>query len=208
MEDRTPYTYLIGWTSHNKYYYGVRYAVGCNPNELWKTYFTSSKEVKRFVENFGNPNIIQIRKVFSKKEKACEWETKVLKRINAKDRSDFLNLTDNIAISSEAARKGVETQRNMDFHPNKGRKNPNLSKSNSLKVGELNHMFNIGMKHPHYGKRGKEAPNFGKKQSDYQKEVASRKISCPHCDKKGNVGNMKRWHFDNCKKTIKEGDII
>lgn len=24
-------------------------------------------------------------------------------------------------------------------------------------------------------------------------------IQCPHCDKKGNVGNMKRWHFDKCK---------
>ena len=24
-------------------------------------------------------------------------------------------------------------------------------------------------------------------------------IECPHCKKSGNVGNMKRWHFDNCK---------
>ena len=25
-------------------------------------------------------------------------------------------------------------------------------------------------------------------------------IECPHCNKTGNVGNMKRWHFDKCKK--------
>lgn len=25
------------------------------------------------------------------------------------------------------------------------------------------------------------------------------KIECPHCGKKGDNGNMKRWHFDNCK---------
>jgi hypothetical protein len=25
-------------------------------------------------------------------------------------------------------------------------------------------------------------------------------IECPHCGKSGNVGNMKRWHYDNCKK--------
>lgn len=31
------YTYLIGWSSHNKFYYGVRYAKGSNPNELWKS---------------------------------------------------------------------------------------------------------------------------------------------------------------------------
>ena len=24
-------------------------------------------------------------------------------------------------------------------------------------------------------------------------------VECPHCHKKGNVGNMKRWHFENCK---------
>lgn len=27
----------------------------------------------------------------------------------------------------------------------------------------------------------------------------SKRIICPHCNKEGNVGNMKRWHFDNCK---------
>jgi len=25
------------------------------------------------------------------------------------------------------------------------------------------------------------------------------KITCPHCDKTGQLPNMKRWHFDNCK---------
>ncbi len=24
-------------------------------------------------------------------------------------------------------------------------------------------------------------------------------IKCPHCNKEGNVPNMKRWHFNNCK---------
>jgi hypothetical protein len=26
------------------------------------------------------------------------------------------------------------------------------------------------------------------------------KTKCPHCDFVGNAGNVKRWHFDNCKK--------
>ena len=25
-------------------------------------------------------------------------------------------------------------------------------------------------------------------------------LTWPHCGKQGNVGNMKRWHFDKCKK--------
>jgi hypothetical protein len=24
-------------------------------------------------------------------------------------------------------------------------------------------------------------------------------LSCPHCNKSNNIGNSKRWHFDNCK---------
>lgn len=27
----------------------------------------------------------------------------------------------------------------------------------------------------------------------------STKVSCPHCGKTGQLTNMKRWHFDNCK---------
>jgi|ETNmetMinimDraft_33_1059910.scaffolds.fasta_scaffold67745_2 group I intron endonuclease len=30
-------------------------------------------------------------------------------------------------------------------------------------------------------------------------ELNKVKVECPHCSKTGNVGNMKRWHFDNCK---------
>lgn len=25
-------------------------------------------------------------------------------------------------------------------------------------------------------------------------------VKCPHCEKEGDIRNMKRWHFDNCKK--------
>ena len=28
---------------------------------------------------------------------------------------------------------------------------------------------------------------------------AKERIECPHCNKTGLVGNMNRWHFDNCK---------
>jgi len=78
--DRTPYTYLIGWSSENKWYYGVRYAKGCHPNDLWITYFTSSKIVKKYTEKHGSPNIIQIRKIFKDCNSAFIWEQTVLKK--------------------------------------------------------------------------------------------------------------------------------
>ncbi len=30
-------------------------------------------------------------------------------------------------------------------------------------------------------------------------------ITCPHCAKIGGVSQMKRWHFNNCKKGVSRG---
>lgn len=93
-----PYTYLIGWSKQNKYYYGVRFAKGCHPSELWVKYKTSSKYVKHFSAEYGDPDIIQIRKTFSCIHKAREWETKVLTRLGVVAREDFLNKSNNKSI--------------------------------------------------------------------------------------------------------------
>lgn len=96
-----PYTYLIGWSKTNIYYYGVRYSKHCNPADLWKTYFTSSKVVKQYVLQYGDPDIIQIRRVFKNSNEARVWEEKVLKRIKASTRNDFLNKSTGAAIPVE-----------------------------------------------------------------------------------------------------------
>lgn len=88
-----PYTYLIGWKSLNLYYYGSRYSSKCDPKDLWVSYFTSSKAVKVVREQYGEPDIVTVRKVFSCKEKALEYEHKVLRRLDVKSRPDFLNKT-------------------------------------------------------------------------------------------------------------------
>jgi len=98
-----PYTYLIGWSEHNIWYYGVRYAKGCQPSDLWTFYFTSSKLVKSARETYGEPDVVQIRRTFLTEDAARNWETKVLRRIKVVVREDFLNQTDNIAISIETA---------------------------------------------------------------------------------------------------------
>lgn len=37
------------------------------------------------------------------------------------------------------------------------------------------------------------------KQNPNRIKKVDTKVKCPHCSKVGNVGNMNRWHFDNCK---------
>jgi len=32
-----------------------------------------------------------------------------------------------------------------------------------------------------------------------KKKIIYYTIKCPYCTKEGNIGPMKRWHFDNCK---------
>lgn len=99
-----PYTYLIGWSKYNKFYYGVRFAKNCHPSELCIDYFTSSKYVKEFIEENGLPDVIEIRKLFDNSDNARRWESKVLKRLKVVSKDIFINKTDNISISSECSR--------------------------------------------------------------------------------------------------------
>ena len=120
-----PYTYLIGWTQHNKWYYGVRFSKKCNPNELWKTYFTSSKYVKDFRKKYGPPDIIQIRKVFASADAARIWEHKVLKRLRAKDLDKWINLSDSKAIYNDPIKRvliGKKISQNLPKAMNEKRK--------------------------------------------------------------------------------------
>lgn len=91
-----PYTYLIGWSKMNKWYYGVEYANKtkiANPSNLWTTYFTSSKNVAWMREFYGEPDVVQVRKVFSNKKDALEYERKFLKKINVRKLENFLNIS-------------------------------------------------------------------------------------------------------------------
>ena len=73
-----PYTYRIFSKITSEYYYGVRWAKNCHPNDLFVSYFTSSNSVKKLIEIYGKDNfIIEIRKIFDSKNKAIEWERRV-----------------------------------------------------------------------------------------------------------------------------------
>lgn len=64
-----------------------------------------------------------------------------------------------------------------------------------------------GSKNPNYGNgqaiSGSKNPMWGTTRSEETKrkisEKAKRRITCPHCGKDGNIANMKRWHFENCR---------
>ena len=183
----TPYTYLIGWSHMNKYYYGVRYAKGCAPEEFWVKYKTSSKTVKIFTEEYGDPDIIQIRKTFDCADKARIWENVVLRRMKVVERDDFLNQTDNKAIFIfEETREGMfteEVRRKMSDSAKKrilrdgvnykalekARSNQKYSKSRNNKISqamigrEIHWGYKISETHKKSGRfDGKNNPMYGK----------------------------------------------
>lgn len=88
-----PYTYLIGWSNLDLYYYGRRTARGCHPSDLFETYFTSSDEVDSHISEYGQPDIVSIRRTFDTVEECCRWECTVLRRLDAKNNDRYLNKT-------------------------------------------------------------------------------------------------------------------
>lgn len=94
-KDRTPFTYYIAWV--NEYgsvtacYYGVKYAKGCHPSDLWKSYFTSSKYVKDYRASHGEPQIVEVRSVFQDVTSARTHEYTVLRRLNVTQSTLWLN---------------------------------------------------------------------------------------------------------------------
>lgn len=77
-----PYTYLIVHKTTGRWYYGVRYARGCDPSDLGKSYFTSSIYVKRIIDDEGPGAFLwSVRRVFDNAQSAKRWEHKVLRRM-------------------------------------------------------------------------------------------------------------------------------
>jgi hypothetical protein len=98
------FTYLIGWSTLNKWYYGVSFSRKRREEDLWRTYFSSSNYVKQFRIEHGEPDVVQVRRTFCNKESAIEWESRVLRRMNVIRESRWLNRTDNKAIRNGSNR--------------------------------------------------------------------------------------------------------
>lgn len=175
-----PYTYLIGWTKYDVWYYGVRFAKSANPEELWISYFTSSKHVAAFRQQHGEPDIIQIRKTFACSKRAKMWEHKILQRLNVRHNSRWLNQCDNLFpfnssnkqyMKEPAYREAMSLAKRGSTPWNKGKSNPKaqgkcfynngtIQKTfypNDVPVGwvkgRLNKPWNVGGKHTDETKR-------------------------------------------------------
>lgn len=138
----TPYTYLIGWTQYKKYYYGVRYASQCDPQDLWVSYFTSSKHVANFRKLHGEPDIVQVRRVFNSKQDAISWESRVLHRMSVTLSELWINQTNNKAIIYERTPDSIA----KFVSKIKGRVSPFKGRSHTEQSKQINREKHLGVK--------------------------------------------------------------
>lgn len=175
--NHVPYTYLLKFIPENKFYYGVRYQKGCHPDDLFTTYFTSSKVIKKLLEEYGKDAFVwEIRKTFNNVDSARQWETDVLKKIHAAQRDDFLNETNNISIPNKKFQTEETKQKIGAKH--KGKQLSERTKS--LLREKAKKRYADKCLHPRYGKtHTNEAKSKiskvhkGKSISDNQKQILS-----------------------------------
>jgi hypothetical protein len=103
-----PYTYYLRWTDLDLHYYGCRYKKGCNPSDLFKSYFTSSKKVHALLSEGKFPDIIKIRKTFETASQTIAYETRFLQKVKAAQKTKWVNCSNGafqFHITEETARK-------------------------------------------------------------------------------------------------------
>lgn len=90
------FTYVLHWPEHSKTYYGVKYSKGCKPSDIGTKYFSSSKAVKEFWKEHGDPLII-IDQMFTDIVQAKIYECEILQDNDVRNNLDWLNKTDSMA---------------------------------------------------------------------------------------------------------------
>jgi hypothetical protein len=87
----TPFVYWLEHRPTGKHYIGRKTAKGCHPDDLLKTYFTSSEIVEPMAK--ANPEDFEILyiRTFDDKDKAIQVEEELLTWVDAENREEYFN---------------------------------------------------------------------------------------------------------------------
>ena len=211
----TPFTYLVGWSNHDLWYYGVRYAKGCKPEDLWLTYFTSSAKVCQLRKELGEPDVVEVRKVFNEAKHAKRWEEKVLRRLKVLETNRWLNANiggtfnpvrgkDHPSYgtkwSAEFREKVMHTRASNGFsHTEVTKHKISESRKGYTHSPEAIEKIKLARKNQEPTFSGKSHSEDAKKGMSETRLANQKIVDCPHCGKSGAHNIMARWHFDNCK---------
>jgi hypothetical protein len=196
----TPFVYYLKWTKTNKKYIGSRWATerscvyetGCHPDDLWNTYFTSSKHVERYRNKHGDPDVIEIRATFKTDVEAQKYEETLLRKLKAVSRKDYLNHNYGIPRKqrkgNEHPLKGVSRPQEVRDKIREGNTGKVLTKEHKLKISKSHigktlseeHKLNISKgiteEIKEKSRKWNKENNTGKKQSEETIEKRAKKL--------------------------------
>ena len=193
------YVYYIKHTPTGKFYYGSRYKhIEKNilpEQDLWNTYFSSSKEVAKLREDTGNESF-EYKIIFSNvdTDKCFNYEQTLIKE----------HINNPLCINKRYFDSVKGTKVFSTFGKtlsSKGKPKSEETKQRMRKPKSPEHRHALSEKQKQNGGNG---PAFHKEESKNKIREAmillprENKI-CPHCNKEGGFLSMSRWHFDNCK---------
>jgi len=196
MSSPNAYVYKITNTVTNEFYIGYRYKNQRQnvlpENDLFVTYFSSSKRVLSDIEKYGKSNFIY-EIIFQDQNSLLCWEKEqeTIKELwgnslllNSKY-NDVSSKTEHyrrVGIVSEEARKKMSVAGRGKTKSLEHRRK--IAESNRGRVKSLEERQKIS--NSRIGKptnKGKSPPKF----------------SCPHCNKVASWANLQKWHNDKCK---------
>ena len=181
------YTYYIFHIPTKKHYYGARWAKDSNPDDFWKSYFTSSKEVWKLLKEYGKESFrVKIRKVFNTGLEARLWEHKVLKKLKVSSKSDWLNKTNGQPPICNYSRKEQGLGRRLSEAHIKAISRGNLGKSKKPQTEEhkeLCRLSRIGSKRSEETKKKmreaiKKNRNIYRFEKDNKQEIMNLSLWC------------------------------
>lgn len=139
---RRPFIYVVMWTHLNQAYLGVRFARGCDPSDLWKTYFTSSTYVAEFRKQNGEPDRIEVLETFLTAKEAIAAEKDIISIFELHRSPVFLNrncagtfvMDDVVRQKISSSKMGIKHSEQSKLKMSKSRKGRVMSEETRAKI--------------------------------------------------------------------------
>ena len=195
------YVYQVKHRETGEFYIGSKYAIGATPDNT-KEYLGSSKgkteRCNRYKYLLSNEKHLLdkiIIEVFDTKQDALAFEIEMHHKLF--DNPLCLNGAKQTSNKFSASFVGKEHQFFGKNHSINAREKMRLAKLGKPFPHSAEHNINIGL-----AQKGRKLTEEHKQKLKLAKIGETRiipKVICPHCEKKGGISGMTRYHFDNCK---------
>ena len=191
--------YYVLHKPSGKFYYGSRYKHIDNKllpeDDLWKHYFTSSKEILS-LRTTSNDDSFDYRIIFTdvNADVCFEFEQQLIKEhIN-----DPLCINKRYFDSSNGAKVYCTFGKTLS---SKGKPKSEETKNRMRKPKSVAHRLAMSKRQLANGGNGPTSHTNETKNKirEAMKMLPRENKVCPYCNKEGGFLSMSRWHFDNCK---------